>query len=235
MVSSRLRDGVRNSPLGGGGSSCNSLATEAGSDEVLVRTATIAIVSLIGAMGCGGTTIVYDPSNYAKEFDPRKHEYVIGISDELVVNVWRNGDLSGSALVRPDGVITLPLIGDLKVEGSTPTAVRDEVKRRLSAYVKDETAVVTVAVTGINSYRFTVSGNVAQPGSFSSSNFVSVSQALAMAGGPNRFAASEAIVLMRPSGPGKVRQIPINYGQIVSRERPEQDLMIVAGDTLYVP
>ena len=200
-----------------------------------VRTATIAIVSLMGVVGCGGTTIVYDPANYVKEHDPRKHEYVIGVSDELVVNVWRNGDLSGGALVRPDGVITLPLIGDLKVVGSTPTAVRDEVKRRLAAYVKDETAVVTVAVTGINSYRFTVAGNVAAPGSFSSSNFVSVSQALAMAGGPNRFAEASAVLLVRPDGTGKVRQIPINYERIVSREGPEQDLMVVTGDTIYVP
>jgi polysaccharide biosynthesis/export protein len=194
-----------------------------------------ALCVALGLTACGGPTIAYDPANYPKEHDPRKHEYVIGVADELRVHVWRHDDLSGEALVRPDGVITLPLVGDIKVEGNTPTQVRDEVKRRLGTYVKDESAVVTVAVTGVNSYTFTVSGNVANPGTFEATHFVTVSEAVAMAGGPNRFADTDEMVLVRADKRGNARQIPVNYDLVVSHKQPEQDLVLVAGDTIFVP
>jgi polysaccharide export outer membrane protein len=180
-------------------------------------------------------TYVYNPANYAKEYDPRKNEYVIGVGDNLQINVWRMPDLSSSALVRPDGFITMPLIGEIYVAGLTPTRVRDELKKRLSEFVKDETAVITVAINSANSYRFVVSGNVARAGIFTSGYYVSVSEALAMAGGPNQFASTKQILLIRMDGPGKFRHIPINYDAVVSRERPEQDLVLKTGDTLFVP
>jgi polysaccharide export outer membrane protein len=198
----------------------------------LAAAAGLALAAL--SLGCS-PTYVYNPANYAKEYDPRKHEYVIGVGDQLRVNVWRMPDLSSEALVRADGVITMPLIGDVRVAGSTPTQVREELKRRFSEFVKDETAVITVAVTSINSYRFVVSGNVARAGIYTASHFVSVSEALAMAGGPNQFASTEQILLIRMDSPGKFRQIPINYDDIASRARPEQDLVLKAGDTVFVP
>lgn len=197
--------------------------------------ATAAGLALAALSPACGPTYVYDPANYAKEYDPRKHEYVIGVGDQLRVNVWRMPDLSSDVLVRADGVITMPLIGDVRVAGSTPTQVREELKRRLSEFVKDETAVITVAVTSINSYRFVVSGNVARAGIYSANHFVSVSEAIAMAGGPNQFASTEQILLIRMDSPGKFRQIPINYDDIASRTRPEQDLVLKAGDTVFVP
>ena len=184
--------------------------------------------------GCA-PTYIYNPANYAKEHDPRKHEYVIGVGDSLQVTVWRMPDISSGALVRPDGVITMPLIGDVFVAGSTPTQVREELKKRLSQYVKDETAVITVAVNTVNSYRFVVSGNVLHAGIFSSNYYVSVSEALALAGGPNQFASTKQILLIRMDSPGKFRHIPLKYDDIVSRERPEQDLVLKPGDTVFVP
>lgn len=184
--------------------------------------------------GCA-PTYVYNPANYAKEYDPRKHEYVIGVGDSLQITVWRMPDLSSGALVRPDGVITMPLIGDVSVAGSTPNQVREELKKRLSQYVKDETAVITVAINTVNSYRFVVSGNVAHAGIFTAHYYVSVSEALALAGGPNLFASTQQIQLIRMDSPGKFRHIPINYDDIVSRERPEQDLVLKPGDTVFVP
>ncbi|EYF03044.1 polysaccharide biosynthesis/export family protein [Chondromyces apiculatus] len=197
---------------------------------------TVSLVAplMLAASACG-PTYVYDRANYAKEFDPRDHEYVIGVGDNLQINVWRQADLSSGALVRPDGIITLPLIGDVFVAGSTPTQVRAAITKRLSEFVKDETAVITVAVNTVSSYRFVVSGNVAHAGIFTSSYYVSVSEALAMAGGPNQFASTDQILLIRMDAPGKYRHIPINYDAIVSRERPEQDLVLKAGDTVYVP
>ncbi|MCC6554920.1 MAG: polysaccharide biosynthesis/export family protein [Polyangiaceae bacterium] len=194
----------------------------------------LALALLAAAVGCS-PTYVYDAANYRKELDPRKREYVIGVGDSLQVTVWRMPDLSSSALVRPDGIITMPLIGDVHVAGSTPTQVREELKKRFAEFVKDETAVVTVAITAVNSYRFVVSGNVARAGIFSSNYYVSVSEALAMAGGPNQFASTDQILLIRMDGPDRFRQIPVNYDAIVSREHPEQDLVLKAGDTVFVP
>jgi polysaccharide export outer membrane protein len=191
--------------------------------------------ALVGICAGCEPTYQYSPANYAKEYDPRKHEYVIGVGDQLQVTVWGMADLSSSALVRPDGVISMPLIGDVDVAGSTPTQVRTELTKRFAQYVKDQTAVVTVALTAVNSYRFVVSGNVARAGIFSSNYYVSVSEALAMAGGPNQFASTDQILLIRMDSPGKFRHIPINYDAIVSRDHPEQDLVLKAGDTVFVP
>lgn len=185
----------------------------------------------IATFGCSGT-INYD---YSKEFDPRQHEYVIGPADGLTINVWQNGDLSTQAIVRPDGTITMPLVGDLKVAGKTPSQVRDEIRTAISQYVKAEAAIVTVAVTAINSYRFTVTGNVTNPGSFTSQYYVSVAEALAMAGGPTRFADTGSIEVIRFGRDGKLRRIPVDFDDVETRERPEANVILVGGDTIHVP
>jgi polysaccharide export outer membrane protein len=187
---------------------------------------------IIATMGCSAPIEGY---NYRREPDPRKHEYIVGVSDLLHITVWRNADLSTDARVRPDGTITMPLIGDLKAAGRTPGELRGEIQQKLGAFVKDESAVVTVAVTEVNSYRFTVSGNVEHPGTFNSRYYVSVAEAVAMAGGPNRFATPTRVVIVRQERNGRVRQIPINYEDVRSGERPDQDLVLVAGDTVFVP
>jgi polysaccharide export outer membrane protein len=172
--------------------------------------------------------------NYASEPDPRKSEYVIGPSDVVRISVWHNPDLSGEAIVRPDGTITMPLVGDLRAAGRTPGQIRAEITQRLGAFIKDESAIVTVAVATINSYRFTVSGNVEHPGTYASTHFVTVSEAVALAGGANRFADAEAAVIIRSDDKG-VRRIPVDYPGILAGTRAQQDLPLLAGDTLYVP
>jgi polysaccharide biosynthesis/export protein len=172
--------------------------------------------------------------NYAAEPDPRKQEYVIGPSDVLKISVWHNVDLSGESIVRPDGTITMPLVGDLRAAGRTPGQIRAEITQRLGAFIKDESAIVTVAVATINSYRFTVSGNVERPGTFSATHFVSVTEAIALAGGVNRFADAEAAVIIRTDEKG-TRRIPVDYPGILAGTKPQQDLPLLAGDTLYVP
>jgi len=202
-----------------------------------IKATALVVLLLVSTVlaACGGPEIVYDPANYRKEHNPSKHEYVIGVSDTLQINVWRNPEVSSSATVRPDGTITLPLIGDVRVENRTPTEVKGEVSKRLSAYVKDESAVVTVAVTGVNSYRFTVAGNCARPGIFTTRYYVTVAEAVAMAGGPTRFADTEQVILVRTDPNGRVRQIPINYDSVRSRDNPEQDLVLMSGDTVFLP
>jgi polysaccharide export outer membrane protein len=190
----------------------------------------LALIALLGA--CATAHHDYD---YSKEVDPRKTEYVIGVSDRLAIQVWKNAELSADVTVRPDGTVTMPLIGDLTAEGRTPTQLRAEISKQLAKFVRDQGAVVTVAVTAVNSYSFTVSGNVVAPGVFTSQKYVTVLDAIQLAGGPNRFASTGDTQLMRRGRDGKLRVIPINYPAVLDGSRPEQNLALLAGDQVYVP
>ncbi|MBK8251890.1 MAG: polysaccharide biosynthesis/export family protein [Polyangiaceae bacterium] len=193
-------------------------------------------LSLLGPVvsACGGA-LPSDGYPHHKEYDPRKHEYVIGVSDELRVAVWKMADLTDDVSVRPDGTITLPLIGDLRASGKTPSRLEHEIRSKLIKYVKEEQAIVTVEVRVINSYRFTVSGNVVRPGPLTARYFVTVSEALIMAGGPTRFGTPERTVILRADGAGKVRRIPINGKALAEGKNLDQDIGIVSGDTIVVP
>lgn len=191
-----------------------------------------ALAALLPA--CGGDL---PSTNYPheKEYDPRQHEYVVGVADELAVTVWKMPDLSENVVVRPDGTITLPLIGELRALRKTPTQLVKEIRGKLAAYVKDDQAVVTVEVKVINSYRFIVSGQVVRPGPLTAKYYVTVSEALIMAGGATRFGSPERTVILRADGSGKVRRIPIDAKALAEGRHLEQDLAIVTGDTIVVP
>jgi polysaccharide export outer membrane protein len=195
-----------------------------------MRNALPALLLLLGA--CASAAVRYD---YSKEPDPRKNEYVIGVSDRLSITVWKSADLSREAVVRPDGTITMPLIGDLIADGRTPSELRAEIAKQLARYVRDEGAVVTVAVTGVNSYSFTVGGNVEHPGVFTSQRYVTVLEAMQMAGGPNRFASPAETKLYRRDRAGHLRVIPIDYPRVLAGTQPEANLALLAGDQLLVP
>jgi polysaccharide export outer membrane protein len=173
--------------------------------------------------------------DYSKEPDPRRSEYVIGVADQLSILVWKYPDLSRDVTVRPDGTITMPLIGDLTADGRTPTQLKVELAKQLTKYVRDESAVVTVAVTGVNSYSFTVSGNVERPGVFTSNKYVTILEAMQLAGGPNRFASPRQTQLMRRDKKGRLRIIPIDYTAVLDGSQPEANLALLAGDQIYVP
>lgn len=172
--------------------------------------------------------------NYKAEPDPSRGEFVLGPSDELRVTVWRNQDLSTGATIRPDGTITMPLIGDIPAAGRTARDVREEIRRLLRDYVK-EGAVVTVAVTRVNSYRFTVAGRVARVGLYQSQRYVTVSEAIAMAGGPTRFADARLTRIVRRDPSGKLRRIPVDYTAIAAGRKSRQNLVVLPGDTIFVP
>ncbi|HVV50911.1 MAG TPA: polysaccharide biosynthesis/export family protein [Polyangia bacterium] len=194
--------------------------------------AAAALALALTLVGCATPQPYY---NYANEPDPRKGGFLLGPSDVLRINVWHNPDLSGDAVVRPDGTITMPLVGDIPAAGRSPSEVRDEITSRLKAYIKDESAIVTVAVSAVNSYRFVVNGNVEKPGSYNSNHYVTVSEAITLASGPNKFASPEQTVIIRRGANGAVRRIPVDETAILTGKHPEQDLVIMPGDTVYVP
>ena len=193
----------------------------------MTRVLILCLLASTAIVGCGPA--YYD---YSKEPDPRKGEFVLGVNDALHVNVWKNAELSVDARVRPDGTITMPLVGDIKAAGRTPSSLKSEITRRLQSFVRDEGAIVSIAVTEVNSYRFTVAGQVEHAGLLTAKYYVTASEAVAMAGGLNRFANPHRLTLVRSDARG-MRRIPIDYGRIASGAHPEEDVVILAGDTLY--
>ena len=190
-------------------------------------------LSLVAVVACGGhatnATAMYAEAAHQ---DPRGKPYVIGVADVVRVSVWKDESLSTEAIVRPDGTITMPVVGELRAAGRTASQLQQDAAQRLTTIVKD--AVVTVAVVEINSYRFAVAGNVEHPGLFTSRYYVTVSEALALAGGPNRYASTDKVVIVRSTASGG-RRIPIDYDAILSGKHPEQDIVILAGDAVRVP
>jgi polysaccharide biosynthesis/export protein len=186
----------------------------------------------VAGVACTTPRPFYD---YASEPDPRKQPFLLGPSDVLRVNVWHNPDLSGDAVVRPDGTISLALVGEVRAAGRPPEQVRDEISQRLRAFLKEEANNVTVSVSAVNSYRFVVSGNAERPGAFTANHFVTVSEAIALAGGPNRFADPEETVIIRIDPAKGRKRIPIDYVAILKGTHPEQDLPLLSGDTVYIP
>jgi polysaccharide export outer membrane protein len=164
--------------------------------------------------------------------NPIGKPYVIGVGDVVRIGVWKTENLSTDAIVRPDGTITIPYVGELQAAGRTAAQLQQDAAQRLTALVRD--AVVTVSVVEVNSYRFTVSGNVERPGLFDSRSYVTVSEAIALAGGPNRYASTDQIVVVRNTD-GRIRRIPINYDDILSGKSPEQDIVLLRGDAVRVP
>jgi polysaccharide biosynthesis/export protein len=202
--------------------------TRRGSRVLLLATSLSAVLA-----ACTTVRPYYD---YASEPDPRKQEFTLGPADVLRITVWKNADLSVDAVVRPDGTISLPLLGELAAAGRTPRELQAEIAKKLTAFVKDESATVTVAVSTVNSYRFVVAGNVEHGGSFVVNHYVTVTEAMTMAGGPNRFAEPEEMVIIRPDPKrGAPKRIPIDYPAILNGSRPDENLALFAGDTVYVP
>ncbi len=187
----------------------------------------------LALVGCGVKAPNYD---YASEPDPRQSEYVLGIGDVIQINVWENPGLTTEGTIRPDGTITMPLVGDLKAAGETPTSLKMMIKTRLADFVKLEGSEITVAVQNANSYRFTVSGEVVRPGVFTETYYVTVAEACALAGGFTRFAKRNQMKLMRRDPKtGEVRQIPLAYDLLAGGARPDMNIVLLAGDSLFVP
>lgn len=159
-------------------------------------------------------------------------DYVIGIEDVLEISVWKNPDLSKTVMVRPDGMISLPLVGDLKAAGQTPAQLRDALNEVLKEY--QETVVTSVIVQEVNSYRIFILGEVMSPGTYTMTRRMSVIQAIALAGGFNPF-ASRKIVLVRENGNSMAEKIEISFDDIIDTDaRRDKNLILKPGDTVFV-
>ena len=157
--------------------------------------------------------------------------YVIGADDNLQITVWREPSLSGVLPVRPDGMISLVLIGDLKAAGKTPTELSGDIRQQLKKYIQDPS--VTVAVTAVNSQRIFMVGEVGHVGPISMSPGMTPLQAISAAGGPSPYANLKRIYILRGLG-AKQQKIPFNYKQALKGDN-RQDITLQPGDTIVVP
>ena len=159
-------------------------------------------------------------------------DYVIGAEDVLGVQFWREPEMSGDVVVRPDGMITLPLLGDVKADGLKPNALRDQVKAAAGRFLTD--ANVTVIVRQVNSRKVYITGQVAHPGAYPLASPRTVLQALAMAGGVTEYAESDNISIARTEG-GKTKLFKFNYKNVSKGKGIEQNIQLQPGDTVMVP
>lgn len=160
-------------------------------------------------------------------------DYVIGPDDVLAVNVWKEDEISRQVPVRPDGKVSLPLIGDVQAAGLTPLGLQQSIRARLAAYLVNPS--VTIMVQEARSHRFNVVGEVEHPGSFVLGQPLTVLDALAMAGGFRDFAKTGGIYVLRLNPDGSHPRIPFNYKQVISGRNLQQNIALQPGDTVVVP
>jgi len=184
--------------------------------------------ALIGtAWAAPGTTGSTDRSNFIVTGD-----YIIGPQDVLEISVWRNPDLSRQVTVRPDGRISLPLIGDVGAVGLTTGDLKSAITEKLKEYKENPT--VAIVVQQVNSYFVYVHGAVEQPGRFPLLTKTSLIQQLTLAGGLAPDAVRSRIVVFRMSSEGAESQrVMVNYDEIILRGGENFDLQ--PGDTIVVP
>ena len=156
--------------------------------------------------------------------------YVIGVDDVLSIVYWRDKEMTNDVVVRPDGMISLPLLNDVAAAGLTPTGLRDRLMEESKQYVKDPN--VTVVVKQINSRRVFITGEVGKPGPYQVTSPITVIDLIAMAGGLTQYAhRKDIIVLVNQNGKRVTHKF--NYNDI--GKNPAQNIELKPGDTVVVP
>ncbi len=158
--------------------------------------------------------------------------YLLQPGDVLAVSVWKEEDLTTTVIVRPDGRISYPLVGELKAAGTSVESVRDNIVKGLIKYIPDP--VVTVSAQQLAGNRVYVIGKVNRPGELQITRNVDVMQALSMAGGTSTYAALNKIKILRRKN-GKLEAIPFEYGDVEKGNNLEQNIVLKAGDVVVVP
>jgi len=158
--------------------------------------------------------------------------YIIGPEDELIVNVWKEGDISRSVPVRPDGKISLPLLNDVQASGLTPMQLGEEITTRLKKFIAEPR--VTIIVSRVNSQRIYIVGEVGHAGAFTLVPNMTVLEALSSAGGCSVFAKQSKIYILRVEN-GHESRLHFNYKEVLSGQRMEQNILLKPGDTIVVP
>jgi polysaccharide export outer membrane protein len=158
--------------------------------------------------------------------------YVVGDSDVLHVNVWKEPEVSQTVVVRTDGFISLPLINEVKVSGLTPLQIQNLVGEKLKGFLNNPQVTVTVAE--IHSKRAFITGEITRPGTYALNAETTVLQLIAQAGGFTPFAKKDNIVVLRTEE-GRQMRLKFKYKEVVQGRKTEQNIALHPGDTVVVP
>jgi polysaccharide export outer membrane protein len=174
----------------------------------------------IDVRGAQGTPPAVDPS------------YRLGAEDVMMISVWKDEQLTREVVVRPDGVFSFPLVGDVQAEDRTVEEIRADLIKRLTKYIPNPN--VSVAVTKVLSYKVYVVGRVNKPGEYLIGHYTDVLQALSLAGGLTPFAAENNIKVIRRMK-GQQQVFPFRYGDVRKGHDLEQNILLQRGDVVTVP
>ncbi len=190
--------------------------------------------SASNSLARGSTSAAGDTLRDAYAATPINPEhYVIGPNDVLAIDVWKESEFTRVLPVRPDGRISLPLIGEVQASGLTPFELQANLTEKLRTYF--ERPSVTVMVQQANSHHFNVMGEVQKPGSYNMTQPVTVLDALALAGGFRDFAKEKKIYVLRILADGTTERIAFNYREVIKGKNMAQNIQLRPDDTVIIP
>lgn len=172
-----------------------------------------------------------DPPAQAVGAVPASDSYVIGASDVLTITVWKEPTLSGSILVRPDGMISLALLGDVQASGLTPLQLSEQIATKLKKYIQDPN--VSVVITQIHSKVVYLLGEVVKRGPVEMTPGMTLLEAIASAGGLTDFANAKKVYILRNEA-GTQQKIPVNYKEAL-KGNTTLNVTLKPGDTIVIP
>jgi polysaccharide export outer membrane protein len=193
--------------------------------------ACLTILLIVGVTGCTSR------SGNLKETQTTPTDFFLGPEDVLEITVWRNQDLSRQTVVRPDGMVSMPLIGDVQASGLTANQLAARIADRLKEF--KESPSVSVSVKEVNSYNIFVLGEVQKPGKYQLKSNTSVLQAIAVAGGFTVYASKNKmqVVTTEVNGDGRPHEIriPVRYSELLSGKGERGNFVLKSGDIVVVP
>lgn len=198
----------------------------------------LGVVTVIWLAGCAGPQVSSEQQISAalNSTPPSTQEYILGPTDVVQVSVWRNQDLSVTVPVRPDGKISVPLVGDIQAAGLTPTQLGNNIQKRLQTYIREPQVSIIVEQMGSHEYtdRVRITGAVKNPMSTPYRKGMTVLDMVLNAGGLNNFAAPSDAVLYRKLD-NKVVAIPIHLDEILTKGDIQTNYQLHPGDILTIP
>ena len=196
--------------------------------QIIVRA--LLVVNIIVGLGCFKPDVIIPPGHPAEGF-------VLGPEDVIEVVVWKTPELSRQVVIRPDGKISLALIGDVVASGLTADQLAQKILEKYKAF--KENPSVSVNVIEVNSYYVFIVGEVVKPGKLPLKSYTTVLQAISLAGGFSQFASRNNILVIRniEDEEGKLKEIriPLRYSDLISEDGGIYNLTLKSGDTVIVP
>ena len=197
---------------------------------------TTVIVLLVGLAACSSNPVSNQAPPSAKALDSVA-TYRIGVDDIIEVSVWRYPELKSTMPVRADGLITIPLVGDIRAGGRTPAEVSEEARKAMADYIRDPQVTVIVSEMRSHEYlsRVRVTGAVRSPVSLPYRDGMTVLDAVLAAGGPTEFAATDRAALHRRNGTDETLSYAVRLGAILQRGELGSNYSVMPGDVITIP